>query len=293
MSKQGMFGDTPFPEGAFVFGFADQWLAFQQAHPEFIAALEPLAKTTEKAMRRTFNHKKPADALVFLSGSVVHEDFTEIWVLAGNGLGTGALKILRGMYERTVTAAYLSRFPDEAKRFWDYGSIALRRLINNAKEVYGIEQLNQVLSADYVSQANEAYKKVASDFREIVCAGCGTDKEMFSWTKLSLPAMAKKAGFGLDKCYYNGYSWPTQQAHSTVMAISARLNLMTTGAFFTRDSEPVHAAMATMMGHRLMLTMLRVQDSYFSLGLESEIKEREKEYTAAWPNSEYDPSLVD
>lgn len=72
------------------------------------------------------------------------------------------------------------------------------------------------------------------------------------------------------------------------MAISARLSLMEGGgALFTRDSERVQAVMATMMGHLLMLKMLRVQDSYFSLGLDSEIKEREEEYRAAWPNSEY------
>ncbi|HEY2499600.1 MAG TPA: DUF5677 domain-containing protein [Candidatus Angelobacter sp.] len=276
------------PSGAFVFGFAEEWLAFQQAHPKFVAALEPLAKTTEKAMKRVFNHRKPADSLVFLSGSVVHEDFTEMWVLAGNGLGAGASKIVRGMYERTVTAAYISRFPDEAKRFWDYGSIAHRRLINHAKEIYGTEQLGRILGEDHIQKVNEAYQKVAKDFREIVCAECGTDKEMFSWSKLPLPAMAKKAGYGLEYCYYNGYAWPTQQAHSTVLAISSRISLLESGAFFTRAAEHAQAALAAMMGHLLMLKMLRVQDSYFSLGLNSEIKEREAECKDAWPGIEND-----
>jgi len=287
-SPQGTIGGMSLPHGSFVFGFAEQWLAFQQAHPKFVAALEPLAKTTEKAMQRVFNQRKPADALVFLSGSVVHEDFTEVWVLAGNGLGAGALKIVRGMYERTVTAAYISKFPDEARRFWDYGAIAHRRLINHAKEIYGTEQLGRVLGADHIANVNTAYQAVAKDFRETVCATCKTDKEMFSWSKLSLPAMAKKAGYGLEYCYYNGYAWPTQQVHSTVLAITSRMNLPGNGAYFTRDAEQAQAALAAMMGHLLMLKMLRVQDSYFSLGLESEIKEREAECKVAWPGVEND-----
>lgn len=285
---RGFVGGVPLPNGAFIFGFAEEWLAFQQAHPKFVAALEPLAKTIEKAMRRVFNQRKPADALVFLSGSVVHEDFTEVWVLAGNGLGAGASKIVRGMYERTVTAAYISRFPDEAKRFWDYGAIAHRRLINHAKEIYGTEQLKQVLGEHHIQEVNDAYQRVAKDFRETVCAKCDTDKEMYSWSKLSLPAMAKKAGYGLEYCYYNGFAWPTQQAHSTVLAISSRLSLLESGAFFTRDAEHAQAALAAMMGHLLTLKMLRVQDTYFALGLDSEINEREAECISAWPGIEQD-----
>jgi len=132
--------------------------------------------------------------------------------MAGNGLGTGALKVLRGMYERAVTAAYVSRFPDEAKRFWEYWSIPHRKLLNHARELHGQAYLESVLGPDHMKTVEEEYQTVKDDFQEILCKQCNLTRTMFSWSKLGLPAMAKKAGYGLEHCYYNAYATPTQQA---------------------------------------------------------------------------------
>jgi hypothetical protein len=115
------------------FGFPDEWAAFEGQHAKFLEALDALTETINCVKCRTFHNSCPADEIVFFLGSVVSEDFTEVWLLAGNGLGTGAMKVLRGMYERTVTAAYISKFPEQVKPFSDYGQIAHRRLLNHAK----------------------------------------------------------------------------------------------------------------------------------------------------------------
>ena len=134
---------------SFVFGFPNEWAFFQKEHPKFVEALDCLAETQQKAMKRTFVPSSAAEELVFFSGSLVMEDFVELWVLAGNGCGLGALKVLRGMYERTVTAAYVSQFPEQARRFWNFGVIAHRRVLNNAKELYGLAELKKILGADH------------------------------------------------------------------------------------------------------------------------------------------------
>ena len=98
----------------------------------------------------------------------------------------------------------------------------------------------------------------------------------------------KKAGCGLEKCYFHAYAIPTQHAHSTVLAITSRVEMNTEGIFFQRAAESTHAAMAASAGHVVLLKMLRVQDSFFSLGLADEIAEREAECKAAWPGVEND-----
>lgn len=50
-------------------------------------------------------------------------DGTSILLLGMNGYGFGAQKILRGMYERAVTAAFLHRHPDQVDAFLDFGHI--------------------------------------------------------------------------------------------------------------------------------------------------------------------------
>lgn len=279
-------GNLELPEGSFVFGFPEEWVAFQQKHPKFVEALAPLAETAQHAIRRSFIPKSPADELVFFMGALVLEDFTELWLLAGNGCGTGALKILRGMYERTVTAAYVSKFPDEARRFWRFGAIAHRRVLNNAKLLYGSEQLKGLLSAAHLEEVEKNYLEARHDFEEIVCARCELFRIMFSWSKYDLSTMARKAGYGLEYCYFNAYSIPTQQAHSTVMAVSSHLKTQEDGKYFDRDVEHLHAPVAAMTGHVVLLKMLRVQNSYFSLGLESEIRQLEADCKTMWPGIE-------
>ena len=125
-------GGVPLKEGDYIFGFPDEWAKFQERFSPFLEKFGDLAKTIDKVQNRTFMSQGLADMTVFFLGSLVAQDFTEVWLLAGNGLGTGALKVLRGMYERAVTAAFISRFPDEAKRFWNYGAIARRKVLNHA-----------------------------------------------------------------------------------------------------------------------------------------------------------------
>jgi hypothetical protein len=274
---------------SFIFGFSNEWTFFQKQHPKFVEALDSLADTGQKTIKRLFVPNTPAEELIFFSGVLVLEEFAELWVLAGNGCGVGALKILRGMYERTVTAAYISKFPEEASRFWIFGAIAYRRVLNNVREIYGLEQLKEILGADHFDEAEKNYQEVRHDFEETLCRRCEIFRVAFSWSQFDLATMAKKAGYGLAQCYWGAYSIPTQQAHSTVLAITSRLKVEADGSrYFDRSAEYPSAALAASMGHVVLLKMLRIQDSFFSLGLAAEIAQREAECKDAWPGIECD-----
>jgi hypothetical protein len=66
-----------------------------------------LALPRADPVRIAFENKSMADITVFQLGGVIVDDFGEIITLAGNGRGVGANKILRGLYESVVTAAYI------------------------------------------------------------------------------------------------------------------------------------------------------------------------------------------
>jgi len=282
-------GTVQLKDGDYIFGFPDEWAKFQERFPGFLKAFDALTETMNKARVRTFtpqNH--PVDQTVFFLCSLVFEDFTEVWIMAGNGLGTGALKVLRGMYERAVTAAYVSRFPDEAKRFWKYWPIPHRKLLNHARELHGLAFLESALRPDHIKTVEDEYQQVKDEFQETLCPKCNLTRTMFSWSKLGLPAMATKAGHGLEHCYYNAYATPTQQAHSTVLALTSRVKQQPDGHFFDNSVQKVYAGLAIMTAHVIMLKVLRVENEHFSLGLESEIAQREAECKTAWPGIEDD-----
>jgi hypothetical protein len=279
-----MLGSIAMKHGDYIFGFPNEWANFQAQFPEFLKAFDKLAETMNSVRVRTFTPRSAADEAVFFLSSLVFEDFTEVWVMAGNGLGTGALKVLRGMYERAVTAAYISKHPDEAKRFWKYWPIPHRKVLNHAKELLGKDGLASVLGADHEKTVEEEYQKVKDEFQETLCKPCGLTRPMFSWSKLSLPAMAKKAGYGLEHYYYSAYAMPTQQAHSTVLAVTSRLKQTPEGRFFDNSVQKEFGALAMMTAHVVILAMLRVENDYFSLGLDSEISAREADHKSAWPS---------
>ena len=65
-------------------------------------------------------------------------------MLSGNGYGFGAYKIVRGMYERVVTAMYIAKDPGEARKFalaidkfklWERTVAAAQRTRRDGEEV--------------------------------------------------------------------------------------------------------------------------------------------------------------
>ncbi len=70
-----------------------------------------------------FEDKMTADRIIFYLGRMAVDDFGEILTLAGNGRGFGAYKIVRGMYERIVTALYMEKNPAEARSFAESSAI--------------------------------------------------------------------------------------------------------------------------------------------------------------------------
>jgi hypothetical protein len=103
--------------------------------------------------------------------------------------------------------------------------------------------LESVLGPDHIKTVEDEYQQIKDDFQETLCPKCNLTRTMFSWSKLGLPAMAKKAGYGLEHCYYNAYATPTQQAHSTVLAFTSRVKQQPDGRFFDNSVQRVYAGL--------------------------------------------------
>lgn len=106
--------------------------------------IRPLARPSEEGIEGlpdddpaviAFENKIIANRLIFYLGRTAADDFGELLVLAGNGYGVGALKILRGMYERMVTAAFLATKPSEARIFAEDDTIKKWKLWREHVEI--------------------------------------------------------------------------------------------------------------------------------------------------------------
>jgi hypothetical protein len=112
-------------------GTEQQWQPFFDQYPGLMDALNALieisAKYAEPVPLPSLAHK-----IVFALAQVVLEESWEILLLVANNYKNGATKMLRGLYERVLTIAYIGQNPEKAQRFFDYGFIQEHRIIGPA-----------------------------------------------------------------------------------------------------------------------------------------------------------------
>lgn len=263
-------------------GFGDpaEWRAFQEAHSVFVERVPSLFRTFQTIFRRKIDKSAPnADRIVFHLGMLGLEDFKEILLLCANGHGVGGQKILRGLYEKTVTADYISTHPGEADKFLDYFWIHMKKDINHQKNVYK----NHVLSPGE-EHIIEEYEKVKDLFIEPLCKKCGTSRPQMSWTKLDVASMAKAAKSPIADWYYSWYFLPTLQTHTTMGAIFTRLRVVEELDFTYFSSGPQREVARKMVrdSHLIMLNVLHRQNEHFQLAMDDELMERAKDFDDSW-----------
>lgn len=184
-------------------------------------------------------------------------------------------KILRGLYEKTITADYLSAFPDAAQKFVDYTWVYMKRDLHHAKK----EFKGEVLDPEFIAHVMQEYARVKDQF-----VNPRTGKPRTSWTELSVEAMADKVNNPLSNWYYTCYFLPSQQIHSTIGAVYSRLKVheQLDATYFSTEPQRDEAMRVARDSHLLMLSVLQRQDEHFALEMEDELIERAKDFDPAW-----------
>jgi hypothetical protein len=230
------------------------------------------------------------DIAVFAFGKVCAEDFQQVFVLCGNGYGIGALQIVRGMYERHVTAVYLLKYPDELDRFLAYDKVQKHKGLFHFARPYTADELDKMIPKDVQAKIVEEYESVKKDFREPLCKKCETTQPMRSWTTLSTLDLAIKGERGLDNHYYHDYFEPTLMSHSTASSLSARIRSDENGhPFFDAEGQRKKVKAALIAAHLLLLFVLDLQNEYFKIGLDDDLKQLSKDYRDCWAPNEAHP----
>lgn len=227
-----------------------------------------------------FEDKNLADNVVFGLGRIIADDFGELIVLAGNGYGIGAQKILRGLYERLVTAIFIAQNPSEARPFAEDDSVKKWKLWQQALEV--MPDLKNSIPAERLQALEDEYKRVRAKRSESICNKCGQPKTQEAWTRVDLASMAKKADGDLAALYGACYLFPTFHSHATGFGLGARFRPSERGTISYQESSPAEANDALIQAHTLIIRHLVLQNEYFNLGLKSEIQARIEAFGRIW-----------
>ena len=135
--------------GFTIYGFPDECRKFDQRHPLWQEIMSNLERALNIAFTRVQVMDGPKDKFVYFFGRVCLEDFMEILLVCYHGYGVAASKLVRSMYEHTVTLRYLHEHPAEVDTFIDYYLVQNDKLISRLIETFG----ETILPAEVIAEA--------------------------------------------------------------------------------------------------------------------------------------------
>src|SRR5580704_413540 len=128
--------------------------------------------------------KLMARFLLFYLGRAAADDFGELIILSGNGRGIGAYKILRGMYERIVKAAFIAKNPSEARHFLAHSDIQKGKLWKRLVEI--MPEIANRYSAEQIQDLLDRQRKAQVNLKSERCNKCNQPVTQDEWTRVSL-----------------------------------------------------------------------------------------------------------
>jgi hypothetical protein len=230
-----------------------------------------------------------ADLSAFVLARTAVDDFSELLTLASNGYGTGAMKTLRGMYERVVTSTYVALFPEVSRALvestWTHSwkvwkrATAIRPDLATAVDEKDVDALRQ--------KAAEAQAR----HNESICKACKQLIQIHAWTKVDLATMAKKVDdrltelnlehVSLSDYYLRCYLQPTALEHATGTSVNEKFEYVD-GHWTYKMNTSKERQQAMLFGHALLLLLLGRQNQHFGYALDDLIAPRIKAYGAVW-----------
>jgi hypothetical protein len=254
----------------FEFGETRESEAFFDRNPKFIATFEKLVGLANKCFSQRPRPTNQVETVCFGLGYACRQDFVEVIFLAVNGYGGGSSKIIRGLYERAVTLAYIVNNPDKAERFIRYAAIQEHRLLESALKVVTEKEFDDLVGApNTAAEIRNRYKQVKNEFQIADCKTCGTTRVQPTWD-LDVAAMVHKLGGAFQGFYLPNYAIPNLAIHATLASADSPLR---------EGTEEAHreADLQVLCGCHLLVLVMRSQNELFSLKLEAEINACEQD----------------
>jgi hypothetical protein len=146
------------------FGDTEAYRAFHARYPNFEGAFDRLVVLTNKCFSRPLENRTALRDVCFSIGETCRDEFADIIFLGVNGHGTAAMKLIRGLYERAVTLAYIIKHPTKAKRYLHYTAINEHRLIQAARKVFSDADIEKGGQAGLVDRVIKNYDKYRPEF---------------------------------------------------------------------------------------------------------------------------------
>jgi hypothetical protein len=185
----------------------NDWRSFTAAMPTFTTLFHKAFQMIPKLVLETTPEGDTAGLVTRQLMMASMPDLDDVLTLSSHDGHWGALKLLRSLFERTVTLKYIAQNPAEAEAFRDFDALDWQQILT------GIEA-KCALSPSEESRGRivEAAKSVRKNYRQEPCSVCGLRKQT-SWTPKSSKELADRTG--LAYMHFEAFVMPSKYIHPT------------------------------------------------------------------------------
>jgi hypothetical protein len=170
-----------------VLGSPDFWTKVHDANKEAFSAFERIENLANEAFSEADKKaEKDYEKAVYILTRITLFGLNDVILLAGNGSGAGAMKIVRSMFESSALAEYLRLNPNEAPDYIDFGKVIewkrYQWSLSNTPKVA------QNYPPGLAKQVEDRFNQVKSRFTD------SKGKIRRDWTSKSISEIAKAIG---------------------------------------------------------------------------------------------------
>ena len=191
------------PQASIVFGNKDFWAEVVKRYPEFFQRTGRLLDAVHSVVDPAYAGLDRNQRLLMNLLMLVATGMWEIVTLVGNGMGHGAMKIVRGVIEGAINAEYIRRFPEQGEKYVEWHWVELHKLYQYMRET-SPAALDEIPSEKIAADEAE-YQRVKDMFRFKVINRDGTERTV------------KQDGWCRDNLYQRAEKTDTAQSYRTVM----------------------------------------------------------------------------
>lgn len=202
------------PATEIIFGNKDFWPEVVERHPKFFQRIGRLQEAVRNIVDPAYKSLDGYQRLQLNLLILVATGMWEVVTLVGNGMGHGAMKIVRGVVENAINAEYLRRFPDQAEKYMEWHWVELHKLYVYMQET-SPDSLQEFPPEKMASDEAE-YQRVKSLFQYKVTNADGTEKtiKQDTWCRDNLFQRAEKVNMAQS---YRTVMLPANQIlHSSI-----------------------------------------------------------------------------
>lgn len=180
------------PVAEIVFGNKDFWPEVAKRHPEFFQRIGRLQEAVRNIVGPAYEALDGHQRLQMNLLILVATGMWEVVTLVGNGMGHGAMKIVRGVVENSINAEYLRQCPDQAEKYMEWHWVELHKLYAYMQQT-SPDSLKEIPPEKIASDEAE-YERVKGLFRYKATTPDGTEKtvKQDTWCRDNLYQRAEK-----------------------------------------------------------------------------------------------------